>query len=250
MMDSPAWIPALFAAGAVAGFFNTVGGGGSLFTLPLLLLLGLPPQVANGTNRVAIVMQNLVAVPSYARRGFFFPRDALLLVAPALPMALLGAWVAARIDPEPFRLIAAGLLLAVVGTLFVRPASWGRAESSGRSFRPSVMLPLAAVIGFYGGFLQAGVGIPLLALLVLGGGFDLVSANAIKVVVVLLYTVPSVGVFADHAQVDWSVGIPLGAGNMVGAWWGARMAVRRGPKWIRAALVVMAVLAAARLIAG
>lgn len=246
---SPLMIPVFLAAGAVAGFLNTVAGGGSFVTFPLLILLGFPAHIANGTIRVTIVMQNLVGVPTYARAGYFFPGSALVCSLVTVPAAIAGSLTAVRLDPDDFRLLSGVLVILVLATLFVRPDHWTRTESRER-IRWARSLPLFAAVGFYGGFFQLGAGMPFLAVAVLAGGWDLVSANSLKVSVVLAYTVVALVVFATHDSVDWAVGAALGVGNMIGAWIGARSAVRHGPGWIRWVLVVMAVLAATRLLTG
>ena len=244
---SPIMLPVLFVAGGLAGFVNTVAGGGSLFTFPLLVLLGFPPQLANGTNRVSILLQNIVAVPAYASHGHFYPREAAGLSLVAIPAAFFGARTAAGLDPEPFRKVAAILLVIVLATLFLNPGAWTRRERQGR-IRWRLTLPLMAAVGFYGGFFQIAAGMPLLAVLVLAGGWDLVSANSLKVTVVLVFTIVAVIVFALHGQIDWRAGLTLGAGNMVGAWIGARSAVKKGPGWIRWVLVAMGAIAAGKML--
>lgn len=246
MTLSPVWILLFLVTGVAAGFFNTVAGGGSMISFPLLILLGFPPHLANGTIRVTILMQNLVAVPTYARQGYFFPKQALLCAAVAVPASLAGALTAVRLDPDPFRRFSGLLLLVVLLTLFIRPSSWERAKAE--RIRWGAMLPLMAAVGFYGGFFQLGAGMPFLAVAVLAGGWDLVSANSLKVTVILLFILVSLLVFASHGQVDWAVGLSLGAGNMVGAWLGARAAVKKGPGWIRWIMVAMGLAAAGKLL--
>jgi hypothetical protein len=243
---SPVWIPLFFAAGIAAGFFNTVAGGGSMISFPLLILLGFPPHLANGTIRVTILMQNLVAVPTYARHGHFYPRESLLCAAVALPASFAGAMTAVHLDPDPFRRLSGLLLLAVLATLFFKPSSWERPRAE--RIRWGAMLPLMAVVGFYGGFFQLGAGMPFLAVAVLAGGWDLVSGNSLKVTVILLFILVSLLVFARAGHVDWAVGLTLGAGNMLGAWLGARAAVKKGPGWVRWIMVVMGSVAAGKLL--
>jgi hypothetical protein len=247
MTVSWAMVPILFASGVFAGFVNTVAGGGSFFSFPLLILLGVPAHVANGTIRVTVVMQNLVAVPTYARGGYFRPKQVALLAGVTIPFAILGSLVAVRMDPEPFRKVCAVLLIIVVGTLFLSPRSWTRAVALERIRWPGAVLGTAAV-GLYGGFFQLGAGIPFLAVAVLIGGWDLVTANSLKVGVILLYTIVAVGIFASYGQIDWMAGVSLGLGNMLGAWLGARLAVRSGTGWIRWVMVAMGLLAVWKLL--
>jgi uncharacterized membrane protein YfcA len=245
----PHWIPVLFLVGGMAGFVNTVAGGGSFFSYPMLIFLGFPPHLANGTIRVTIVMQNLVSVPTYAASGHFYPRDALICSLVTIPAALAGSKVAVFLSPDAFRILSGVLVLAVLATLFLRPSDWVRAVRLPR-IRWGRALPLLAIVGFYGGFFQLGVGMPFLAAAVLGGGWDLVSANSIKVSVILLFSAVALFVFAGAGHVDWAAGVTLGVGNMAGAWLGARSAVKKGPTWIRWVMVVMGVLAAVRLFTG
>ncbi len=244
---SPQMIPVFLVAGGFAGFVNTVAGGGSFVSFPLLILMGYPAHVANGTIRVTIVMQNLVGVPTYAREGFFFPRQALACSLVTVPAAIAGSLTAVHLDPDPFRKLSGILVLLVLATLFLRPDHWTRRESLGR-IRWDRSLPLMAAVGFYGGFFQLGAGMPFLAVAVLAGGWDLVSANSLKVTVILIFSAVALAVFAAYDQVAWGAGVALGAGNMVGAWIGARSAVKKGPGWIRWVMVAMAALASARLL--
>jgi hypothetical protein len=203
--------------------------------------------VASGTIRITILMQNVVAVPAYARSGYFFPKQALGCAVVAMPAAYVGARTALSLDPDPFRRISAILLLGVLATLFVKPSSWTR-ERSAEHIRWGAMLPLVAALGFYGGFFQLGAGLPFLAIAVLAGGWDLVSANALKVGVVLGFTIVALITFAHSGRIDWGAGLALGVGNMIGAWAGAHAAVKKGPGWIRWIVAVMAVVAAAKLL--
>ncbi len=241
---------ALVAAGFAAGFVNTLAGSGSLITLPLLIFLGLPAPVANGTNRVAILLQNVVAVASFRRRGHFEGRRLLVLAAPAVVGALVGARIAVGLDEEAMRRTIGLLMLAMGVVVLLRPRRWieGHAERAAR--RPgAAQLGLFFLIGVYGGFIQAGVGIFLLAALVLGSGLDLVRANAAKVAIVLAFTVFALAVFVRHGQVDWTVGLVLAAGNMLGAWTAARLAVTRGAELVRWVLVAV-VLASGAILVG
>lgn len=247
MSFDPIWLPVLAVSGWLSGFVNTVAGGGSFFSYPILVLLGFPPHVANGTIRITVVMQNLVGVPTYAREGHFYPRESLLCALVAVPAAFLGSIAAVHLDADPYRKVSAALVVLVLVTLFVQPGAWMRREPLPHP-RWGAALPLLALVGFYGGFFQLGVGMPFLAVAVLAGGWDLVRANSIKVSVVLLFSVVALAVFAAKGQVDWAAGAVLGAGNMLGAWHGARSAVRKGPGWIRWVMVVMALVASARLL--
>ena len=239
-------ILAVFAAGAAAGFINTVAGGGSVISIPVLTEF-VGPNVANGTLRVAILMQNVVGVGGYARGGAVPWRAALPLVLPVVAGALGGAWLATEVSPDTMRRAFAVAVVLVALSVLVKPSRW--AEAAEPRLREPWRTPVFAAVGFYGGFVQAGVGFPLLAGLVLGMGLGLVRGNAAKVLLILCYAPLVLVLFARAAQVDWTAGIVLGVGSMAGAFTASRLAVKEGATtWIRWVLVVAAVGAAIRML--
>lgn len=228
----------LLSAGVLSGVINTLAGSGSLLTLPALILLGLPATVANGTNRVGVLLQNIVAGNTFKQNRVLDMRGALLLSIPAVLGSLVGAQIAVNLNEELMQRVIGAVMVVMLFVILLRPESWLSGKrlnlDGGFSFTQGVIL---FAIGVYGGFIQAGVGIFLLAALVLSVGYDLVRANAVKIIIVLAFTISSLLIFARNAQVDWGAGLLLGAGNMLGAWWAARLAVRRGAGWVRWVLV-------------
>jgi uncharacterized membrane protein YfcA len=235
--------------GFAAGFINTLAGSGSLVTLPILILLGLPANVANGTNRVGVLVQNVVAVATFRRRGALDAAGAWLLVVPSVVGSVLGARLAVDLDEVLLRRIIGVLMVVLLAVMLVRPERW-LADARPRRPRPWLEVPLFFVIGIYGGFLQVGVGIFLIAALVLGAGFSLVGANAMKNVLVLAFTAAALVVFVANGQVQWTLGLLLAAGQGVGAWVAARLAVRRGARFVRWFVVAVVVLSAGALFSG
>lgn len=236
---------AVVAAGFAAGFINTLAGSGSLITLPLLIFLGLPANVANGTNRIAILLQNVVSVSSFRRQRVLDLRRGLMLAAPAVIGGIIGAQIAVSLDEEMIRRVIGVLMVVMLVVMVVRPKRWlsGRPESL--SERPGLMqLLIFFGIGAYGGFIQVGVGVFLLAGLVLSAGYDLVRANAVKVLIILCFTALALVVFVINKQVDWFVGLILAMGNMTGAWVAARMAVKRGAGFVRWLLMAVVIVSA------
>jgi len=236
-------------AGALAGFINTLAGSGSLITLPILILLGLPANVANGTNRVGVVMQNVVAIATFRQHGVLDVGGTWKLVVPSVVGSVLGAQLAVDLDEALLRRIIAVLMLSMIVVMFIQPDRWLQEHAGPRKARLWVEVPLFFVIGIYGGFLQAGVGIFLIAALVLSAGFNLVSANAAKNLMVLVFTAAALVVFIVNDQVDWLLGVLLGAGQSLGAWIAARMAVKRGAPFVRWVVIVVIVLSAGALLA-
>jgi len=241
----------LVVAGFVAGFVNTLAGSGSLVTLPALMFLGLPAGLANGTNRVAILLQNMVAVAGFRRHRVLEYRSGIALALPAIAGALVGARIAVGLDEAMLRRAIGVLMLIMAIVILARPQEWILGRRLGdRPMSPIVSAVLFFSIGVYGGFIQAGVGIFLLAALVLGSGFDLVRANAVKVLIVLFFTLFALAVFVRHGQVDWSAGLVLGAGNMVGAWVATKVAVKRGAVFLRWFLIAVVVTSGVLFVVG
>ncbi len=241
--------PAVVAAGFVAGFINTLAGSGSLVTLPLLIFLGLPANVANGTNRVAIFLQNVVGVSSFRQQKVLDLRGGLMLAAPAIVGAIVGAQIAVNLNETVMRRTIGALMVVMLVVIFVRPKRWleGRPEAEIQHSGWQQWLVFFG-IGLYGGFIQAGVGIFLLAGLVLSAGYDLVRANAVKVLIVLCFTLFALAVFVINDQVVWGIGLILAVGNMLGAWVAARMAVKRGAAFVRWLLIAVVIVSAAQLL--
>lgn len=239
----------LFGAGLLAGTLNAISGGGSLLTLPLLIFLGLPPTLANGTNRVAILVQNLGASWTFARRDLI-PRGWLALaVPPALVGVLFGTWAAVRIGDVAFqRALALALVLVAAWTMWrpLRPPEGADvAPPEGRS-RHGVRLAFL-LVGAYGGFIQAGVGFVVLAVTA-AGGLDLVRGNALKALLVLAFTTVALAIFAQQGMVAWTVGLALAAGQLLGALLGVHLQVLKGHAWVRGVVTATIVVFALRLL--
>jgi uncharacterized protein len=250
-LDSDLWLlAAVPITGVLAGFINTLAGSGSLITLPILILLGLPANVANGTNRVGVVVQNIVAVATFRRHGAFDSRGLWPLVIASVVGSVLGANLAVDLDERLLRQMIGVLMLVMIGVMFVQPERWLAEHQEPRKSRPWLELPLYFVIGIYGGFLQAGVGVFLLAALVLGSGFNLVTANAAKNLFVLVFTAAALVVFIAHDQVNWMLGLLLAAGQAVGAWIAVKMTVRRGAKFVRWVVIAVIIVSSAALLTG
>ena len=239
----------VITAGFFAGIVNTLAGSGSLITLPVLIFLGLPATVANGTNRIGVVLQNLVAGVSFRRQGVLDGRGALVLSTTAVLGSLLGAQIAVNLDEQLMRRTIGVVMVLMLGVIVLRPKRWLQGTMLQLVGWPNAKQYAAMfAIGVYGGFIQAGVGIFLLAALVMAVGYDLVRANAVKIVVILIFTVFALAVFVRNGQVDWGMGLLLAAGNMLGAWTAARMAVRRGAAWVRQVLIVVVAFSALYLL--
>jgi uncharacterized membrane protein YfcA len=233
------WQLALLAAiGVLAGWLNVMAGGGSLLTVPVMLFMGIPGPVANGTNRIAILAQNVSAVASFRRRGFSDFRLSLSLSAAAAVGALGGAAIGVRLDGEWFDRV---LALVMVGVLILMATGHDRVRPVEAGQRPQ-RLWLGHVLmvgaGFWGGFIQIGVGFILMPILHRVLGLDLVRVNMHKVFIVLVYTIVALAVFASQVELLWWTGLALAAGNATGGWLGAHTTVKHGEILIRRVLYV------------
>ena len=235
----------IFLAGLGAGFINVVAGGGSLITVPALILFGLPPTLANGTNRVAIFSQNAMAIYRFKNKGYFSLKAGVILGASAALGAIIGSQFAVEISGELFRKILSGIMvLVLILTLFGRGR---RIEGDASPRQKAILVPVFFFIGIYGGFIQAGTGFLIIAALSIIGRTNLVRSNSIKVMVIFLYTIPSLIIFFANDQIAWLPGIILALGNTIGAWFGTRFSVEGGEKWIKIILTLAVTAMALRL---
>ena len=242
---SLAALPLIALAGTAAGFINVVAGGGSLITLPVLIFLGMPPAMANGTNRIAQVGQNSMAVYRFRAKGFFPWRQGIILGIAASAGALVGSRVAVDIDPGLFNRILAGVMVIV---LILTLTGGKRPEGGAQEIkRWGALIPAFFLIGIYGGFIQAGVGFLIMGACSRLSSAGLVLTNALKVMVVFLYTFPALAMFVYFGQVDWAAGTVLAAGSTTGAWLGAQFSISKGDRWIKLVLTVAVLAMATRL---
>jgi uncharacterized membrane protein YfcA len=241
------WIyPALVLGGILCGIINALAGGGSFVTLPLLLLFGLPPQVANATNRVAIVLQCAAGTATYHRHKVLpwrhVPGLAVAMVMGAIPGALLAAYA----DESLFRKVAAVLFAVMIVTVFIDPKRWARQKAVARIRLR--LYPVFFLLGVYGGFLQAGIGTLLISMFVLVGGYDVVRGNALKFALAMIFSIAALLTFASTGYVEWIPGLILAVGTVTGGFIGARVVIAKGAGWIRYIVALSAAGAIVKLL--
>ncbi|KAB5491859.1 MULTISPECIES: sulfite exporter TauE/SafE family protein [Flagellimonas] len=238
----------LVAVGFAVGFINTVAGGGSLLSLPTLIFLGLPAAVANGTNRVAIVVQTAMSTAGFKSKGVStYPFNVYLGFASFLG-SIIGAYIAVDINGETFNRILSMVMLAVVIIIIFKPKM--RAEDmeerlTGKYLWVSVVVFF--LFGIYGGFINAGLGFLMMLYTHYVNRMNLVRSNATKVVVVFIYMLSALAVFALNDKVNWKMGLILAIGNGSGAWVASRFSVQKGDGFIKTFLVVVVVIMAVKL---
>ena len=230
----------LFLVGISSGIINTLAGGGSLLTLPVLIFMGLPSHVANGTNRISIVLQSFVGTAGYRSKGVStFPFNVYLGVA-AFFGSLIGAQIAVDIEGIVFNRILSIIMLIVVAIIVFKP----NVKDLNLPERLSGRYLVYALIGFffigiYGGFINAGIGFVIILFLNNVNRLSLIKTNATKVALVFIYSLGALALFAWNDAVDWTLGIVLALGSAAGAWWSSRWSVDQGEGVIKIAMIIM-----------
>jgi uncharacterized membrane protein YfcA len=243
MIDLVWWeIVILIAAGFGAGLVNVMAGGGSILTVPIMMFLGVPGPVANGTNRITIIAHNASAIVTYLRHGVPHAKLCVTLTLVAIPPALLGAWLSTKLNNEQFE----GLLaIVMVAVLLLMQAPQVKKDGHDRQKPKNLMLghTLMALAGFWGGFIQIGRGFVVLPIMHRVIGLSLVDTNILKVFIIFAYTLLAMFVFAATSEVLWLIGAIAAIGNVAGGIVGARLTLSHGEQLIRhvltAAIIAM-----------
>jgi len=232
----------IFAVGIFAGFINTLAGGGSILVLPVLILAGLPSPIANATNRVAILLQNATATKSFHKHNVLNIKPIIHITFAAIIGAVVGSFFAIKIDSVLFDKIL-GIVLIFILFMMLSPIK----KKKTRSLPKWVEFIIFLAVGFYGGFIQAGVGFIFLVTLNLVEDYDLIRANAVKVVIILCYTILSVIIFAISGKILWMYGLVLACGNSIGAYIGVKATITGGEKIVKIVLTLAIVIACLKL---
>lgn len=241
MDASIAYILLLMGTGLIAGVVNTLAGGGSNLTLPALMVMGMPADVANATNRVSILLQNLVAMFGFNEQKKLPVHDLGPVLLPTLLGGLLGAVAAAFAPTVILKPLLLGSMLTMTAIMLIKPefvAPTPGTKPYRVKDRPSSWLWLG-LAGFYGGFVQAGVGFILITALAGSLRYDLVQTNALKVVCVFAFTLLALVVFIAQDLIRWLPGLVLSCGAMVGAHFSVKFAVSAKPSTLKWFLFIM-----------
>jgi len=240
-LSDPWLAAALLGAGVLAGFINTLAGGGGLLILPLLMLTGMSAALANGTMRVGVLIQSIEAVRQFNKRGTmpFAPLPAILV--PCLLGTLVGALAAAYLPEAILKPVLLTTLVVVALIMVLKPNQMTPGPEE-MPLVPNDSLPAWIGLffaGVYGGFVQAGVGFVLIAVLVGQMRYDLLRGNALKLAITGSFTVLALGIFVWRDQVAWLPGLLVAAGTLVGVRLGVGFAHRVSPKVLKRILLVM-----------
>ena len=241
------YFPLLTFVGIFAGWLNVMAGGGSLLTVPVMLFMGMSGPMANGTNRIAILAQTITAVTAFFRRGFSDFKLSITLALAATPGAVVGAIVGTQLSGDWFDRILALVMIAVMIVMALPK------KETALTGKPSTKRLIAGHIcmvgaGFWGGFIQIGVGFLLMPILHRVMGLDLVRVNMHKVFVVLCYTSVALYIFTSKVEILWIAGLCLAVGNSIGGWIGANMAISKGENLINRVLNIVLIVFIVKLL--
>ena len=234
-------VSALIVAGIIGGFVNTIAGGGSMVTVPVMMLLGMPVDHANGTNRLGVLQQSITGMRGFNKSKKLDTGAIVPMLIPTVSGAALGAFAATWLHPDTLKPVLLGTMILIALAMLVFPNVMSPLEGTeARTFRERRLgLVMLFGSGLYGGFAQAGVGFILIAALSAGLRYDLVRANALKVVCTALFSVAALVVFIWTGHVDYIAGLILAVGATIGATASVKFAVTVDQRVIKWTLFVM-----------
>lgn len=236
----------LFFIGILAAFLNVAAGGGSSITVPALIFLGVDPSMANGTNRLAIMLQSASASASFRNEEIYQDKYTIIYALLTLPGAILGSIYATEISDEAFKKVIGIVLIGIIITILI-PKSKQVFDPSSNSKFSWLIYPGFFILGFYGGFVQIGIGFLIIALVQRTLHLDLVKTNMNKTFAIMSINIPAMIIFVITGNMNWALGIVLAAGTMMGAWWAAKLSVRRGDKFIKYFFVLALIIISIKL---
>jgi len=234
----------------IAGCINTLAGSGSAITLAILTeVMGLPGNLANGTNRVGVIAQGSLSSYVFHRNGKLDVRKGLPIIIYVTIGSLVGVYVATIISNDQFKEVFKYLMILMLLVILVNPKRWLKQNENLKVLPAYIGIPIFLAVGFYGGFIQMGMGIFFLATLVLASRYSIITGNAIKGFTVAFYTIFVIGIFHYHGLIDWKAGSLLAIGQMIGGYLTAQFASRykHADVWAYRLLVLIVLLVILRL---
>ena len=224
-----------------------MAGGGSTLTLPALIFLGLDSALANGTNRIAILIQNIFAVYSFKREKYQKFKLSLKMSLFTLPGAVAGAIAAVKIGDQTFQTILGIVMIGIIISMIIPRSKIEFDNSDNEKISPWIYISML-FIGFYGGFIQVGVGFIIMAALHNFMKLNLVYVNMHKVFIVFIYTIPAIIIFIFTDNINWELGLSLAAGNALGGWWAAKFSAKKGEGVIKIILIIAVLIMSLKLL--
>lgn len=242
-MDTVLLVVLLVAAGLASGFLNTLASGGSVITMPILIFLGVPATVANGTNRLPIVAGSLTAVSSFYRSGILALSESIRLAVPSMAGAAVGALIASNLSPETMAVVVFGVTFLSLAVLFLNPKKLLVSVPDKEVAITGRGMVVFFLIGIWAGFIIIDTATFLLLALVLLVGFELIAANAVKNFLLLGISSVSLAIFLIRGEVNIAYGLIVCVGSIAGSWLASLIAHHESVKvWIFRLLIVMVIL--------
>lgn len=238
----------VIVVGFFVGFINTLAGGGSILSLPLLIFLGLPANVANGTNRIGVLFQSITATGSFSKFKIINIKHALLFAIPSVIGAVIGAMLAVNIDESMLEKAIGFVLIIMFFVILYKPEKWLNGKENLKSSPNLLQIIVFFLMGLYGGFIQLGAGFFYIAAFVLSAGIDIIKANILKVIIIGLYTLVAIPVFIFNNQVNFELGLILAVGNIIGAYIAAKATIKWGAKFVQYILLITIIISAIKLL--
>ncbi len=236
--------------GFAAGIINTLAGSGSAITLTILTeLLGLPGNMANGTNRVGVLTAGIAGTFAFYKNGKLDIAKSKRYTIPTIIGAIVGVFVAVWVSNEQFKTVFQYLMILMLFVILIKPKRWLQETKAEDALSLWVAIPLFLALGFYGGFIQMGMGVFYLASMVLVAKYNIIDGNAVKTFVVAVYTIIAVAIFHYKGLIDWYLGGVLAIGQTLGGWLTATYASKyeNAGIWAYRLLVVVVIWAILKL---
>lgn len=210
-------------AGISTGIINTLAGSGSLITLPIFMAIcHLPPSIANATNRIGVLLQSLVATIQFSKQQPGLYQKKFHILIPTIAGAIVGSKIALDITEEAMNISLAILMVFMLIILVIKPGRWLIKEKENSPGSKVISNLSYFTLGVYGGFIQAGAGFFILAGLVLISRYTLSQANGLKIFIILIFTIPSIAIFAWNGKIHYAYGLLMGIFQAIGSWIGVR----------------------------
>lgn len=240
-------LPLLFCAAFAAGLVDSVAGGGGLITVPVLMGIGLPPQVALGTNKLQGTFGSGSAMLHFVRAGTVHVRDCWYGVLWTATGAALGVWSVQLLDAVLLKQLIPWLLAAIAIYTLCSPRL-GAEDAHARMKPGPFYLTFGLAIGYYDGFFGPGTGSFWTMALMLLLGSSLLRATATTKVMNFTSNFVALLFFLSAGQVRFAEGLVMGGGQFLGARVGSRLVIRRGTALIRPVFIAVVLALVARLI--
>ena len=235
----------LLFCGLLSGAINTLAGGGSLITLPMMIFLGLPPTIANGTNRVQLIFQNIFAVYGFKTKGISNFKFSSYLSISALLGSIIGAYIAIDFNENDFKKLLSIIMILVMFSILLNNKRETLEINKIKNKWPSILIFF--FIGIYGGFIHAGVGFLMILTLSKINYLKIAHSNSIKVFVALIFSTAAFLIFLYEGKVNWIYGINIGIGSALGGFFASRWSYNKSDKKFRYFLSLIILIMAIRL---